>query len=363
MAARTLIGFDEYCHKAKPVFIFGANRSGTTLMYHVLGFHPQVVKLPENTYFINHFWKVRRKIPVKAQLKLLLEPTLHQTPDQGCPVSAGALSVELLGLIKRSDPRLIFSYLSYIVYCRQADHDPDTACWWAERTNNHLFHYQTLKAWFPECKFIFCMRDPRAVIASELGAHRKNNVRLESVLNYAVVAALRWVRINSMACAIKQRFAGDILISRYEDMVAGPKRAIAAIWRYLGIAPMSEIEISEKIAALGPIYQSKVGVERSGGIDTKSVDQWRQHLSPIESAAIEEVTGATARHFGYVYEKRSGMGMSAYGTRQRPESRAAWLKRLFILPFIGIGSAALNRWLASAIDQASALRRRVTRRG
>lgn len=325
------LGFDEYVEKVNPVFVFGSPRSGTTLTSHIMKFHPRVVKLPRDTYFFKHFWNIRNKIPTKAQAKILSVSsglcTFGWESLHGEPETDRVLSETLFSLIEEGDPKKVFSFISYIGYYRQADRVDNSVKWWTERCNHYVFYYQLLKAWFPACKFIFCVRDPRAVITSELGAHREKGTQLSSVSNYCLSSAIDWVRRNEIAFKIREQFRDDTLISRYEDLVKAPVSHINSIWRFLDIREMDEVEIKEKIEGLGSIYKSKTGVERSTGIDTRSVERWRQILSPIDALIIEDVTRETAIAFGYEYEGDKA-SLTFYIKNLPSDNWKTWSKRL-----------------------------------
>lgn len=336
-SASSSLDFEEYLEKVNPVFIFGSPRSGTTLTYHIMNFHPQVVKLPADTYFFKHFWNIRHHVPTKALHKILIISSGLYSPrsasPQGEPEADRLLSRALLNLVKEDDPQKIFSFISYIGYRRQADHAYDSVRWWAERSNHHAFYYQNLKTWFPQCKFIFCVRDPRAVITSELGALEAKGRELSSVSNYCLISAIDWMRRNKLALEMQEKFADDIFISRYEDLVTAPVNHINRIWRFLDIPELEESELRERIEGLGPIYKSKTGVERSGGIDSRSVERWKHILAPTDAAIIEDVTGKTALRFGYEY-RDSKVPITFYIKKLPTEDWNTYSKRLVKVLFL-----------------------------
>lgn len=321
--------FDEYAKKTNPVFIFGMNRGGTTLTYHIMKFHPQIVKLPVNSYFFRHFWELRKKIPVKALHKIFLVSSGFYNSELDDELSK-FLSRHFFNLMKNKDGKEMFNFTSYIAYCQQKE--KHNVKWWAERTNNHMFYYRILKKWFPLCKFIICVRDPRAVITSALGAvgaKRRDNSP-SFIIKYCQNYSFRWLDKAGRTLAMKKHFKDDVFISKYEDFVKEPINHINRLWRFLNLPAMGEKDLKDKIDSLGAIYVSKVGVKRTTGIDTASVEKWRQVLSPTAQRIIEDITSGTAKKLGYDFEK-SFLRFS-YLSKQPQETFINYPKRILSLP-------------------------------
>jgi hypothetical protein len=130
-------------------------------------------------------------------------------------------------------------------------------------------------------KVLLIYRDGRDVTSSFL-----ENVRTvwqtrswASELNTAEKIAHHWVaQMNQMAELKATCLPSQLHIMQYEQLVAEPDAALAALAAWLGVAPGGF-----------PLQQVK----------TSSIGKYRQGLSPAEIAQVEAVAGPTLRQLGY----------------------------------------------------------------
>ena len=297
--------FSEYMKRVEPVFIFGINGAGTTLMNYVMHFHQQVVVL-KGSYFFRHFWEIRKRVPIKALATILAETSCLYDQNgmlRNNQVAADTYIEKFIELIREDDPKKIFNYISYVTYRTHKDPLVSVKCW-VERTNNHIFYYKKLKEWFPLCKFIICIRDPRAVITSQLMAMKRRGYYPSSDLQHCQNAAFDWLKRGKIIANIKKQYANDTYLNNYEDFVTDPIQSTNRLWRFLGVDEMSRQVLAKKIDELPEFYNSKTGVNRKGGIDTASVAKWKDLLALENQRIIEDIMGATAEKFGYGFEKK-----------------------------------------------------------
>jgi len=94
---------------------------------------------------------------------------------------------------------------------------------------------------FPNMKFIFCLRDGRAVIASQIRLFKGGKSRANFIAKSIPSAEHLWLEgceylERNLNCkSLKDR----IHVVRYEDAVADPKKTIRQISRFLGIGKLS----------------------------------------------------------------------------------------------------------------------------
>jgi Sulfotransferase family len=153
-----------------------------------------------------------------------------------------------------------------------------------EKTPNHLRWWRPISNANDTMRFVVVVRDPRAVVSSNLGAPWSDAVSVQGWRDYKhLLFAYRWLREEAQAWAMARTLSGRALTLRYEDVVADPAAARDRIAQFLGLsnahstAPESIVRPWEswKREALGPITN-------------KRTDAWR-HDGLLSTSAAEEV--------------------------------------------------------------------------
>lgn len=297
--------FRSFQRQSRPVFLFGNNRAGTTMLHNLAGLHPDTFKLARNTYFLEQFWRYRKLLPHKMLHKLFVATQLREGfPPAGREELFHELCGRLMPLLKRLQAPELFAFFAFAEHClkSQSEQPPNI---WLEKTNSHAFYYRKLKAWFPQAKFVCIVRDPRANAAS---AYRVDQDRgLSTSANRAIMsAAVTWVQYNASIKALIRDFPADSLLLKYEELVAAPLEETVKLFEFLDLCPQDEKKLAAGIEGLDNVKASNIGVQRSGGIDTQSTERWRELLNAYQLDVVTQITGALARDFGYVLDAPSG---------------------------------------------------------
>ncbi len=359
------LGFEEYMQQTKPVFIFGTDRSGTSLTYHIMNMHPNILKLPENSYFIKHFWKLRHSLPNKILIKILIDSSALGRPRPPEVKKDDAEDMrfreQLAGMMKTEDPVQLFGFISYIAYCRNRPDVHSKVVWWAERTNVHVYYYRLLKKWFPECKFIFCIREPRDVISSEVKRIQKQSPERKSMTGLCFAYSCNWVRRNTIGLLLREKYINDTFVNRYEDLISDPVSQINRLWSFMNLPGMPSEVILENIKKLGTVTSSRTDVRNPVGIYSESRGKWKKILSSEDSALIVRVTKKTAEKYGYVYNAAPGR-FAAPITVRRNDSSAVKAKKLLMILLTAINSQRLFIIFDRIARRYSGIRSRFSRR-
>jgi hypothetical protein len=262
--------------KTRPIFILGMARSGTTLIRSILNSHPNIA-IPRETsffYLLDEFLKKTRKNSIsdynknefwkwysnKRRFKYLdLDPSavkrdIDFSRDQG--------------------------YFKNVFQSVMDNHMKNKGkIRWAEKTPGHELYLNKIFEFYPDAKIIFMIRDPRAVYAS-----------LKKVpwgVQFVSVAIKRW---NS-SLKILKTYKNDkrIIGIRYEDLVSDSERIVKSICNFLEEDYNEEIlnERKKLTNSKGSNWTSKYELEVSRGIDSNSLEKWKNELTDFQISAIE----------------------------------------------------------------------------
>jgi tetratricopeptide (TPR) repeat protein len=225
---------------ARPLFIVGAPRSGTTLLAQCLARHPQIVNRGE-----------LRWLPQLAG-ELGRQPT----------TSAAEL---------QAAARL---------YARQLQQDDGARGWLIDKQPHNLMHVDLILAMFPQARIIQCLRQPRDNALS-LWAQSFHPGTQEFAYDWQDIAAfLQGCRRLSEHW--QRRFPASVTTVPYERLVAEPEPFLASLLHWLEL-PADPLEAGRETQAISTasVWQARQPVY------TRAVERWKAYLPHIpELAAI-----------------------------------------------------------------------------
>jgi len=156
------------------VFVVGCGHSGTTLLLKFLGFHPDILAIPDETG-----WFLQR-----SSFKL------------------------------KSDLFSIFQLLNlfFVTFV-------------AEKTPNHVFRMNEIEALLPNSKFICMVRDPRDVVVSLMAR------------GYSIEQAVsRWIDANTQI--LTRKHDKNVEVIWLEDLVADADGSMSKVFQFLELLPV-----------------------------------------------------------------------------------------------------------------------------
>ena len=262
-----------------PVFVVGAQRSGTTLLRNVLDRHPLIAMWGVESDFFGRVHARRATFGDPADIRnreRVVKAFLAIEPMRRTGLDLAALGQSML---EEGDtwPALFASALRHNANVQGKPY-------WGEKTPANVFHIDQLRAWFPSCAILHIVRDPRDMVSSLVRMRWSNR----SVL----FAARAWKRFNAAAVG------KDLLLVKYEDLVARPETALGEICRYIGVAydPLM-LQPKENVHLAQP-----EGVRANTAISTDRMGLWRQAFRPWQIAAIEAAASPLMEDYGYARE-------------------------------------------------------------
>jgi hypothetical protein len=284
-------------------FVCGYSRSGTTLLATILDSHPGIsmgyellpAGLPPLPKAIGHLRRAMDAAGEPADAVLRSDPAtrglglfvLHASWALVDPpelldllesrVAEGAARVRAL----RDQARLAMAVVE-----RKRQKEGTALTGYKVQTSR----FGTFRRLYPDSGFVAIVRDPRDVVASQMGRGFERS--LEKM-------AADWRDYYRRFRLLAVLHPGRALLVRYEDLVTEPEAQYARIFGLLGLPYGDEVR---------RYWQSKASIHRTRHNNapavgrepfTRSLGRWRQDLDPAQVARVERICRRQMRRLGY----------------------------------------------------------------
>jgi len=100
----------------------------------------------------------------------------------------------------------------------------------------YLYGWHIYRQHFPKAKLIVCLRDGRAVIASQIRKYHQEKVRHDWAAPDVITAQELWLTAAAFLTAVET--FPDIHIVKYEEAVKDPEKMVNKIGHFLGIGDL-----------------------------------------------------------------------------------------------------------------------------
>jgi hypothetical protein len=267
-----------------PVYVAGAERSGTSLLYALLASHPNIAMVRRTnlwTYFNNRFGDLskpenfERCLAMMRQYKRLVIHNLNFERLRSEFLEGERTYGHLIALVGKQ-------FAEKAGKPRWGDKSLDT-----ERFADAIF------ASFPAAKIIHLIRDPRDRYASALKRWKVNRGGVG-----AGIAV--WLDSVKFAERNKQRYPENYLIVHYETLANQPEETLQKICEFLGeeYTPLMLSMMGAKTFR-DQGGNSSYGQRAPGQISTHSIGRFREVLPHRKIAFIQWVAGQKMLAHGY----------------------------------------------------------------
>lgn len=289
-----------------PIFILGANRSGTTLLRLMLNAHPRIGIPEELTYFHSMYGEV----PLHPWRAPSVTAERYEAIVRTYTTHAHSLHPELdpealtQSILEAGPPNFREPYRQ--ILSAWARHHGKAR--WGEKTPGNVFFVDVLHEMFPDAQFLHVVRDPRAGVASM----QKVSFFAEDVVFNALV---RRKYASSCAAFQEQIPPEQWMTIRYEDLVRTPESTLQAVLGFLGEDYTPQLLHYHQSADryMRDDAADSFNRQATRPISTASLDKWRSQLSDDEIAVVEAISREEMTRYGYVPQR----------TRPRWQSRVS----------------------------------------
>lgn len=276
-----------------PLFIVGANRSGTTLLRLILNAHSRIAIPDELIYFGHEI----HGVPISDWQRPALDSSSYAALvdnflSQNCSLLLKDLdAAELRSQILASPPSLRKPYATVL----QAWADHHGKARWGEKTPGNLFFADYILEMFPSAQFVYVVRDPRAGVASM----ERVSFFPDDVVFNALTRRKHWKAGHQyLRKSVPQSQRVTI---QYEDLVQQPEVEVRQVCEFLGEAFEPEMLRFHEDADKYMREEAANGFNDAATrpISDTAIDSWRKNLTQDEIATVEFICGPEMKEQGY----------------------------------------------------------------
>lgn len=248
----------------RPIFVMGAERSGTTLLRLILDVHPNIAIGPESGF-------------LRAVQDTMTIPSWN----------FGENWFERFG-VERGEMAGWLADLYDGMFSRYAAERAKQR--WGDKTPLHRWHADLAEELFPDAQFIGIVRHPGAMCLSR------------ARWGYDLVANARMWRLAAhLLTADRDRIGPErYTLLRYEDLLRDPEPVLRDLMDFLG-EPWSD-----RLLRHHEVHAEQEGPEMTDGgtrtsrpLDPGAIDAWRDEAEPEDVALIAAATSPWRERFGY----------------------------------------------------------------
>ncbi len=279
---------------SNPIFIVGANRSGTTLVRLILNAHPRIAIPDELIYLDAHL----AGIPIEQWRSPDLSAEAYERfvsnfLEHNCRVLDIIDKTALKDEILSAPPNFRRPYRQVLNAWAQAHEKPR----WGEKTPGNLFYPDILLEMFPDAQFVYVVRDPRAGVASMQ--------RVSFFPDDVVLNALSRLKHDTTGRALLHTHvpAAQRHTILYEELVQHPESVTQSLCEFLGENYTPKMLHFHQDA--GEYMKDKAeqtyNEAATHPITDDRVDAWRDSLRPPEVAAVESICAPILHTFEYEF--------------------------------------------------------------
>jgi hypothetical protein len=267
-----------------PIFLVGAERSGTTLLRLMLSQHPQVAWCAEFEYAVDQITDAGEYPDLADYYDWLSVHRIFQ--DVGYAV----------------DPTLNYVELMNSFLCQERDGDKFNPPKQIVGATVHRHCDRLLHVW-NQARFIHIVRDPRDVASSCIGMGWAGNV-------WAGVRL--WLEAEQLWDAVKQQIPAERWIEvRYEALILQPQETLAQLCQFMGVDYSDQmLHYPESTTYSAP--------------NPKLIHQWRKKLTTWEIQLVESQAATLMVERGYELSTSPPVNTTRYELKLRLQD---WWRR------------------------------------
>jgi hypothetical protein len=288
----------------RATFIAGQAKSGTTLLVALLDSHPQLLVLPEETaYFPTVLTKYAAR-GRQAQFDYITKQSLSNVLFGGpCKWGKRDYSYFPTAHFRETFQQMAFDptnaetdllVVMLRAYASVQSRPLKTITRWIEKTPANRRCLPAIRARFPRAKILITMRDPRAILAAQIGLEQSR--QLGTFSTYYCIA--HWREVARLALKAMERAHENSIVVAYEDLVRDTATSMKKVCAFLEIDYAHEIVLTPTKA--GKFWAGNSAAETDfTQISEEPLTRWQNDLSEHEIGWVEWHCRDLMPVFGY----------------------------------------------------------------
>jgi hypothetical protein len=270
-----------------PIFIAGLERSGTSLIYALLGSHPNI-SMTRRTNFWRFFNKRFGDLSKPENLELCMQQLRRYRRVQVLRPDFDRLRQEF----EQGD--LTYPRLFALLERQHAERAGKPR--WGDKSLYTERFVREVFAGFPSAQILHIIRDPRDRYASVVRRWKGGKGRVGA-------ATATWVASIALAERNRARYPGRYMIVRYESLATQPEETLQEICSFIGEAySPAMLQMNSAATFRDAGGNSSYGKREAGRVTANSVGRFRDVVPSREIAFMQAVAGRRMRTCGYELE-------------------------------------------------------------
>lgn len=294
----------------KPIFVIGSSRSGTTLMAKVLSGNNVVHVFPELHYF-ERLWDDEKDIYIDQKESQALYAKLKQAIHEGVFSSKPWQEYleeqnELTSICGSNNRCTVFDVYRIGLLSETLAQGKSRPC---EQTPRNLYYIEQLLNEYPKARVIVMVRDPRAILFSQMNKWKRKKVRKGKGEIPKIERLRRWANYHpiltsklwnsSIKVCDAQKSDPRVKIVCFEDLVLKSEFVIREICNFLDLTFSEQmLSVSRSLSPTNSKQESTTILD-DNGFDRSVVNRWREEIDAADIYWCERINARLMEQHKY----------------------------------------------------------------
>lgn len=272
----------------KHVFITGCPRSGTTMLANILGNGDSCVATPESHFFNDFVYRYLPDNSAEVEKTSLIHFFKSHYRFKQWKISANKIE-DLPQKITSSNYDSVVEN-TVKLFAEEHTDKQQREITRIDHTPSSIRCFKTINDFFPDSKFIYIVRDPRAVFASikDLDWGPNSSLKLSQL----------WIEYAAAYFALHRLEPHRVCLVKYEDIIKNPTSQTKDLCDFIDIDYKSSM-IEEMNGFNVPEYSSSQHALVGKRLDERRIYKWKKELKKEDIKIIESQCGIMLSALGY----------------------------------------------------------------